>query len=88
MIFYFILFIKFVDFDNLFLQVGLRHSFKWEKNDLIIYDREYPSYDFIYEHFKVNVNFVMRATLTYTKVVIAFVESGTKSSIVEIFKVF
>jgi hypothetical protein len=65
--------------------LALRHSFKWEKNDLIIYDRGYPSYDFIYEHFKGNVNFVMRATLTYSKVVIAFVESGKTSSLVDIF---
>lgn len=65
--------------------LALRHSFRWKKNNLIIYDRGYPSYDFIYEHFKRDVNFVMRASLTYSKVVIAFVESGKTSSIVDIF---
>lgn len=66
-------------------ELALRHSFKWKKNDLIIYDRGYPSYDFIYEHINKDVDFVMRAATTQNKVVISFVSSGKKSSIVEIF---
>lgn len=65
-------------------ELALRHSFKWKKNDLIIYDRGYPSYDFIYEHIKKDVNFVIRAATTQSKVVISFVSSGKKSTIVEI----
>lgn len=66
-------------------ELALRHSFRWKKNDLIIYDRGYPSYDFKYEHIKRGVDFVIRTTTTHSKTVISFVSSGKKSLIVDIF---
>lgn len=65
--------------------LALRHSFRWEKNDLIIYDRGYPSYDFIYEHIKRGVNFVMRASTIQSKGVVWFVSSGKKSLVIDMF---
>lgn len=65
--------------------LALKHNFRWEKNDLIIYDRGYPSYDFIYEHIIKNVGFVMRASTTQSKRVISFVSSGKKSLVVDMF---
>jgi hypothetical protein len=65
-------------------ELALKHSFRWEKNDLIIYDRGYPSYDFKYEHIKKEVDYVMRVNLTHSKDVIAFVSSGKKSLTIEI----
>lgn len=65
-------------------ELALKHSFKWEKNDLIIYDRGYPSYDFKYEHIKKDVDYVMRASLIHSKDVIAFVSSGKKTLTIEI----
>lgn len=66
-------------------ELALRHSFRWKKNDLIIYDRGYPSYDFMYEHINKRVDFVIRTVTTQSKAVISFVSSGKKSLIVEIF---
>jgi len=66
-------------------ELALKHKFRWKKNDLIIYDRGYPSYDFMYEHIKSEVNFVIRATTTHSKAVISFVSSGKKSLVVEMF---
>lgn len=65
--------------------LALRHSFRWKKNDLIIYDRGYPSYDFIYEHIKKGVDFVMRASTTQSKGVVWFVSSGKKSLVIDMF---
>lgn len=65
-------------------QLALGHSAQWRKNDLIIYDRGYPSYDFKYEHTKSSVDYLIRATTTYSNVVKSFVSSGKKSRVVEI----
>lgn len=66
-------------------ELALRHNFRWKKNDLIIYDRGYPSYDFKYEHIKNGVDFLIRTAITHSKAVISFVSSGRKSLVVEIF---
>lgn len=66
-------------------ELALRHNFRWKKNDLIIYDRGYPSYDFKYEHIKNDIDFVIRTTITHSKAVISFVSSGKKSLIVDVF---
>lgn len=66
-------------------ELALKHNFWWEKNDLIIYDRRYPSYDFKYEHIKKGVDFLIRATTTHSKAVICFVSGGEKSLIIEVF---
>jgi len=65
-------------------ELALRHSSHWRSNDLIIYDRGYPSYDFIYEHIKGGVDYI-RAASTYSDAVKCFVASGKKSSVVSFF---
>lgn len=66
-------------------ELALRHSNHWKANDLIIYDRGYPSYDFINEHINGGVDYLIRATITYSDVVKSFVASGKKSSVVSFF---
>jgi hypothetical protein len=66
-------------------QLALRHSDQWRKNDLILYDRGYVSYDFKYEHIKKGVDYLIRTSVTHSNVVKAFVNSGKRSSIVAIF---
>lgn len=65
-------------------ELALKHSSHWRKNDLIVYDRGYPSYDFIYEHIKEGVDYLLRATTTYNNVVESFVDSRKTSSVVTI----
>lgn len=65
-------------------QLALGHRDQWRKNDLIIYDRGYPSYDFKYEHIKAGVDYLIRTTTSYSNVVKSFVASGKKSRVVEI----
>jgi hypothetical protein len=66
-------------------ELALRHTHRWKKKDLIIYDRGYPSYDFINEHVKQGVDCLIRTTTTYSSVVIAFLAGGKKSIVTEIY---
>ena len=63
---------------------ALKHAYQWKKNDLIIYDRGYPSFDFIYEHVKRNIDCLIRVKLTHCSTVIAFVATGKKSIVAEL----
>lgn len=55
------------------------------ENDVLIYDRGYASFDFMYDHYQNNIDFVMRLRLDFNNVVKDFVKSPSKSEIV-IFK--
>lgn len=66
-------------------ELALRHSCKWGKNDLIIYDRGYPSFDFVNEHIKQGVDCLIRVQASWSSVVVAFVSGGKKSMITEIY---
>jgi hypothetical protein len=66
-------------------ELALKHSIQWKKNDLIIYDRGYPSYDFKYEHIKSNVDYLIRVKMTHSKIVKCFADSSKKSIITEVF---
>lgn len=50
--------------------------------DLLIYDRNFISFELIYKHLQRGVPFLMRSTLTFNKVVEDFVSSGQKQAIV------
>ena len=65
--------------------LALRHSIQWKKNDLIIYDRGYPSYDFKYEHIKAEIDYLIRVKTSHSKIVQCFVDSGEKSIVTEIY---
>jgi hypothetical protein len=64
--------------------LALNHAHQWKTNDLIIYDRGYPSFDFVYEHVKLKVDCLIRVKLTHNNAVVAFVKGGKKSIITEI----
>ncbi len=59
--------------------LALQHRHYWQLKDLIIYDRGYPSFDFIYEHVEHKVDCLIRAKPTHSYVVRDFVASGKKS---------
>lgn len=66
-------------------KLALRHKEHWTKNDLIIYDRGYPSYDFKYEHIRKSVDYLIRAKKDHSNVVKSFVNSKKTTMIVDIF---
>lgn len=47
-----------------------------------IYDRHYPSFEFIYEHIQHNLSFVMRSKINFNSQISAFVKSGKQSDII------
>jgi len=55
-----------------------------KEKDLVIYDRGYPSFNLMYEHIKLNVDFVIRAKISFSNITKAFIESGKTSQIVDI----
>ena len=65
--------------------LGLLHLENSKKNDLIIYDRGYPSYDFINTHLIKNIDYLMRAKVSFSGVTKTFIASNKTSQIVEIF---
>jgi hypothetical protein len=65
--------------------LGLLHLNKSRVNDLIIYDRGYPSYDFINTHYRKNIDYLMRAKVSFSGVTKAFLASNKTSQIVEIY---
>jgi len=66
-------------------ELALQHLVHCQKGDLIIYDRGYPSYDFIYEHDVRNIAFLMRVKPDFSEVTKLFLQSGKTSQVVEIF---
>lgn len=66
-------------------QLALKHSDYWAKNDLIIYDRGYVGYDFQYEHFKKNIDYLIRTSLTHSDLIKDFVKTKKQSAIVDLF---
>lgn len=65
--------------------LALQHLEKSKVNDFIIYDRGYPSYDFIFEHYKRNLAFLFRTKTSFNTLTKAFIQSGKTSQIVEIY---
>lgn len=65
--------------------LAIRHLIKSKTHDLIIYDRGYPSYDFIHTHCIKNIDYLMRAKVSFSGVTKVFMASNKKSQIVEIY---
>lgn len=59
--------------------MALLHRSQWRKNDLVIYDRGYPSFGFIYEHIKAGVDCLIRAKTVHSSKVREFVAGGKRS---------
>ena len=66
------------------IPLAKQHLLKAVKNDLIIYDRGYPSFELVYLHYEREVDFLFRVKKNFNNVVKAFMSSGKKSEIVEI----
>lgn len=67
-------------------ELALRHSHRWTKKDLIVYDRGYPSYEFISEHIKQQTPCLIRVKTTHSFSAIRdFIASGKRSAITEIY---
>lgn len=67
------------------LASALNHLEHTKQKDLVIYDRGFPSFRLIFEHYFKSVDFVIRAKKDFNNEVIDFYASDLKSKIVEIF---
>lgn len=56
----------------------------YDKDTLLVYDRGYPGFAFIYLHQLQNLNFVMRCTVGFNKQVREFVRTQNQSVIIDI----
>ena len=65
--------------------LALGHLAHCKDNDLMIYDRGYPSYDFINEHIKRGFDYLMRVKTSYSGLVKDFDKSGKRSLVVDIY---
>ena len=61
------------------------HIEKSSTGDLIIYDRGYPSYDFINTHLTKSIDYLMRVKVSFSGVTKSFIASNKRSQIVEIY---
>jgi hypothetical protein len=66
-------------------RLALMHLEFSTKRDLIIYDRGYPSFNLMYEHYERGVNFLIRAKVNFNIVTHMFYESGLSSDIVKMY---
>lgn len=64
---------------------AIKHLEHTKAKDLIIYDRGYPSFRLIYEHFSRSLDFVIRAKKDFNNEVIDFYASGLESKIIKIY---
>ena len=64
--------------------LAISHLEHCKDNDLILYDRGYPSYDLIHQHIERGLEYLMRVKTKF-RLTIAFEKSNKKSLIVEIY---
>jgi hypothetical protein len=62
--------------------LALNHLPFSQKGDLIIYDRGYPSFNLIYEHFEKGVDFLIRVKANFSNITREFYQSGLQSTMV------
>ena len=63
----------------------LAHLHMCKTEDLLIYDRGYPSYDFIHEHITRGLDYLIRVKTSFSQLTIDFEKSKAPSMIVSIF---
>jgi len=66
-------------------KLAIQHLIHVKENDLVIYDRGYPSFNLIYEHLKQKTDFVIRAKVGFSNITREFIESGKTTQIVTIY---
>lgn len=64
---------------------AILHLSYCRKGDLIIYDRGYPSYDFINYHITNNLDYVMRVKIGFSQLTIDFEKNKKNSQVVAIY---
>jgi len=64
---------------------AIRHLEYTKPKDLIIYDRGYPSFRLIYEHYQRNIDFLIRVKKDFNNKTTAFYTSGKSSEFVKIY---
>lgn len=65
--------------------LALTHLKVSKPNDLIIYDRVYPSFDLVYQHFERKIDFLMRVKENFSNLTREFCQSGLSSKIVRMY---
>lgn len=64
--------------------LAIQHLDLARKGDLIIYDRGYPSFRLVYEHYRKELDFLIRVKKEFNNATLSFYQSGKKSEIVKI----
>ncbi len=62
--------------------LALRHLAQAKVGDLIIYDRVYPSFNLVYEHFEKGIDFLIRVKADFSNITREFHQSGLESDVV------
>lgn len=65
--------------------MAISHLSFCKQGDLIVYDRGYPSYDFINHHITNALDYVIRVKLSFSQLTVDFNKSKKKSQIVSIY---
>lgn len=65
-------------------KLALEHLLHANVDDLVIYDRGYPSFKLMYEHLKQKSNFLIRAKATFNNATIEFIKSGQTTEIINL----
>jgi hypothetical protein len=65
--------------------LALTHLGYCKSNDLIVYDRGYPSYDFIDQHLKRGLDYLMRVKISFSNLIRDFEKSGKKSVVTDMY---
>jgi hypothetical protein len=65
--------------------LALSHLEYCNGNDLIIYDRGYPSYDLIHENLKRGIDYLMRVKNSFSGLIKEFEKSGKNSLVVDMY---
>lgn len=65
--------------------LALQHLVYCKQGDLLIYDRGYPSYDFIHSHIERGLDYLIRVKVSFSQVTSDFYMSKKRSQIVSIY---
>lgn len=65
--------------------LALNHLVFSQEGDLIIYDRGYPSFNLVYEHYEKGVDFLIRVKTDFSNIIREFYESELNSNIVKMY---
>jgi hypothetical protein len=72
-----------VPFDQGERNLAIKHLDYCNHNDLIIYDRGYPSFDLVFEHLQRNINCLIRCKHDFSQAIANFVSSEKEEDIIK-----